>query len=392
MRIAFVYDALYPYVRGGAERRYHELGLRLRDAHDVHFVSWRWWEGPSRTSIDGMTFHGVGRPPALYGTDGKRTVREAAAFAARIVPTLLRNRFDVIDFSATPYLPLYAAWPAALLRRSRMVATWHELWGDHWADYLGHRPLVARAAAAVEAGSRFAGHRIVAVSDFTARRMGMADDPRLTVVGNGVPLSEIEAAPTGERVDVLFVGRLIEDKRVDLLLEAVDLLRERVPALSCSIVGDGPQLTALQEWAAALGVADRVRFHGFVPGSDVFSLMKGARILIQPSVREGFAMTVAEAQACGAVPVVVRSAMSAAPDLIAEGATGLVVDPSALALADGIAGLLGAPRRLNAMSRAARLAGAERDWALVAGRMARVYEEVVAAPRMARAIGRLEWS
>ena len=43
MRIAFVYDALYPYVRGGAERRYHELARRLSARHDVHYISWRHW-------------------------------------------------------------------------------------------------------------------------------------------------------------------------------------------------------------------------------------------------------------------------------------------------------------------------------------------------------------
>jgi hypothetical protein len=92
MRIAFVYDALFPYVKGGAERRYHELARRLAAEHDVHHVSWQWWDGPATTTADGVTLHGVGRPPVLYGSDGKRTVREAVAFARRLVPTLLRER------------------------------------------------------------------------------------------------------------------------------------------------------------------------------------------------------------------------------------------------------------------------------------------------------------
>ena len=106
LRIAFVYDALFPYVKGGAERRYHELARRLSQRHDVHMVSWTWWDGAPDESLNGLTLHGVGKPPALYGTDGKRTIREAAAFSARALPTLLRGRWDVIDCSATPYLPL----------------------------------------------------------------------------------------------------------------------------------------------------------------------------------------------------------------------------------------------------------------------------------------------
>src|SRR6266566_640130 len=195
LRIAFVYDALYPYVNGGAERRFLELGRRLSATHEVHFISWQWWDGPPRIVENGITFHGVGRPPRLYGEDGKRTVREAAAFSARLLPVLLRHSFDVIDCAATPYLPLVAAWVGSRVTRTRLVATWHEFWGEHWAEYLPHRPLVAAAAQRIEGGSRHLGDRVVAVSEFTARRMRLTDDRRVVVVGNGVALSEIDAQP-----------------------------------------------------------------------------------------------------------------------------------------------------------------------------------------------------
>ncbi|MDQ4035873.1 MAG: glycosyltransferase family 1 protein, partial [Chloroflexota bacterium] len=86
MRLALVYDAIYPWVTGGAERRFAELGRRLATRHDVHLVGWQWWDGPARIRRDGMTLHGLGRGPALYGDDGKRTVREALAFSARLLP------------------------------------------------------------------------------------------------------------------------------------------------------------------------------------------------------------------------------------------------------------------------------------------------------------------
>ena len=65
LRIAFVYDALFPYVKGGAERRYHELARRLRDRHDVHMVSWTWWDGQPDASLDGLTLHGAYGPRLL---------------------------------------------------------------------------------------------------------------------------------------------------------------------------------------------------------------------------------------------------------------------------------------------------------------------------------------
>lgn len=393
MRIAFVYDAIYPWVAGGGERRFHELGRRLRERHDVHFIGWQWWDGPSRIERDGVTLHGVGRAPALYGDDGKRTVREAVAFSARLAPVLLSHRWDVIDCSATPYLPLYTTAAAARLTRTRLVATWHEFWGAHWNEYLAHRPLVARTARRLESAGRRLGDRVVTVSDFTARAMDMVDDPRLEVVPNGVAVAEIlDVQPAEEASDLLFIGRLIDEKRLDVLLEAVRLLLPSFPTLRCGIVGDGPELPALRDQATRLAIDRHVRFHGRLPATEVPRHLRATRILAMPSQREGFGLAVAEAQAAGVVPVVARSPLSAASDLVHDGVDGLAVESTAEAMADAIASLLGDTTRLAEMSAAATLTGAGRDWDDVALRMEGVYRGELADDPATRPVRRLRWS
>lgn len=386
LRIAFVYDALYPYVSGGAELRYHEVARRLSARHDVHLVSWTWWDGAPDASLDGMTLHGVGRPPALYGADGKRTVREAAAFAARVVPVLLRNRWDVIDCSATPYLPLVGTWLATRLARTRLIATWHEYWGDHWLAYLPRRPVVAHLARLLEAGSARLGDDRVAVSDFTARALPHEPE-RTRVVPNGVTLSDIDAAAIpADAAEVVYLGRLIDEKRVDLLIETAARLRQQLPDLRCSIIGAGPELDRLTALAERLGVSDRVTFHGQLDRSEAYGRLRGARVLVLPSVREGFGMAVAEAQAAGTVPIVVRAPANGAVDLVRDGVDGLVVDPSVSALADALAGALTDPARLASMADAARQVGALRDWDCLAERMEAIYG---GAPARAEAVASL---
>ncbi|MDQ4041407.1 MAG: glycosyltransferase family 4 protein, partial [Actinomycetota bacterium] len=388
-----VYDAIYPWVTGGAERRFAELGRRLATQHDVHLVGWQWWDGPARIRRDGMTLHGLGRGPALYGDDGKRTVREALAFSARLLPFLLRHRFDVIDCSATPYLPLYAAALGRRARGGRLVVTWHEYWDGHWDAYLPHRPMVARVARALESGGRRLGDRVVAVSDFTARAMGMTEDPRLEVIGNGVDVAAIDSAvPADARSDLLFMGRLIDEKRVDLLLDALALLADRNPPPQATIVGDGPELPALQARAADLGLAGRVRFTGRVPDADVPRHLRAASVLVMPSQREGYGMAVAEAQAAGVVPVVVRSPFSAAPDLVHDGVDGVLVEPTAAALAEAIGALLDDRRRLSRLAAAARVSGAARDWDEVALRMHHMYTSEPAEDPAAEPAKELRWS
>jgi len=392
MRIAFVYDAIAPWATGGAERRVAALAERLSGRHEVHLVGWQWWDGPSTVERDGVILNGVGPAPDLYGADGKRTVREAVAFSARLLPFLLRNRFDVIDCSATPYLPLYFTALAARFTGARLVATWHEFWGDHWAEYLPERPVVARVARWLESGARRLGDHVVAVSPFTARAMGAEADPRLQIVPNGVDLASIlSASPADEPVDILFVGRLIDEKRVDLLIESLQRLGGRSLRPACTIAGDGPERASLAETASKAGVAEQVTFTGRVDDATLHGLLRAASILVLPSVREGFAMAVAEAQAAGAVPVVVRSPFSAAPDLVNDGVDGLVVEATEDAIADAIESLLTDARLQVELSNGARATGATRDWDGIAERIESIYlgEGTVPEAQPARS---LRWS
>jgi glycosyltransferase involved in cell wall biosynthesis len=384
VRIAFVTDALFPYSGGGAERRVHELATRLAAGHDVHIVTWTFWDGESSIQRDGITFHGVGRPHAFYGADGRRTIREGVAFAIRLPRALARLDVDVVDVSATPYLPVYGAWLGTRLSRTPLVATWHEYWGDYWAEYLGHRPLIARAAKLGESFARRLADRRIAVSELTAARLagGAAHRWSSEIVGNGVDSAAFAGArPAPERTDVIFVGRLIEEKGVARLLGALGLLAGEVPSLRCTIVGDGPERAPLEAQAQALGLADRVRFLGRVPDEQLAPLVRASRILVLPSTREGFGIAVVEAQAAGVVPIVVRSPFSAAPDLVTDGRDGLLCDANETSIAAALRALLGDPARLRRMATAARRAGAERDWDRSVVDVERLYLELIAERR-----------
>ena len=380
LKLAFVYDALYPYQKGGAERRYHELARRLRGRHEVHQVTWQWWDGPSVVEHDGVTLHGVGRPPAMYGDDGKRTVREALAFSTRLVPALLRESFDVIDCSATPYLPLLAAFPCARARPAAMVATWHEYWGAHWHEYLSGRPAVARLARSTEWLSAPMADEIVTVSDFTAAqlRRRLKRRPPVRVVENGIHLAAIDGAPPALRsADVVFVGRLIDEKCVDVLLRAVAIARGEHPGITCDVIGDGPERGNLERLAQELQLGESLRFLGSVDERELYGRLKGAAVFALPSVREGFGIAVVEAQAAGAVPVVAQAPHSAAPSLIDDGRTGLVCSPDPEAFAQAILHLLADVPRRTEMAHAARAAAAVRDWDRVADQMDSVYASIV---------------
>jgi glycosyltransferase involved in cell wall biosynthesis len=347
---------------------------------DVDYVSWTFDGGDRVRPRNGVTYRGVGAAPAFYGPDGKRRVREAVAFARCLVPALLHDRVDVLDVSATPTLALYVAWLAAKLTRTPLVVTWHEFWGEHWHTYLPEARFVATVARRLESVSRRFGDRLVAVSTFTGSRLGGGPwAAKVTVVGNGVAVDDITAAtPSRERIDLLYLGRLIDEKRVELLLGAVAIIARTDPAIRCVVIGEGPERPRLEALRTTLAIQDNVRFAGRMPTSDVYAALRAASVLVLPSAREGYGIVVVEAQAAGAIPIVTTGPATAAPTLVRDGVDGLVVDPTPEAIAAAAVSLLGNPERRAAMQAAATESARAASWDVVASEMLGVYRAVAA--------------
>ncbi|NAZ85052.1 glycosyltransferase family 4 protein [Kineococcus indalonis] len=344
MKISIVYDAVHPYTTGGGERRYHELGTRLAAAgHDVHWYGMKFWDGPRTRVEGGITYHGVCRARPLYTASGRRSIGQALVFGLASL-RLVADRHDVVDCCGFPYFSLFAAKLAVLLRGGRLVSTWHEVWGpEYWRTYLG---AAGRVGALVEKVAASLPDLVVAASERTRSRFEaeLSRRPRVTVVANGADTAAIAALPPAEHgYDVVSAGRLVDFKDVELLLDAVALLVEERPGTTCGVVGDGPHRAALEKRAATLGISHSVTFTGFLPRhDDVYRTLKSSGVFVLTSRREGFGIVVVEAAASGLPVVVAAHPDNAATDLVREG-TGVVVEPTAAALAAALRQLLETP-------------------------------------------------
>jgi len=103
---------------------------------------------------------------------------------------------------------------------------------------------------------------------------------------------------------IVYVGRLIGYKKVEQVLELVLRLRGLGLNVGADIVGDGPERIPLESLASKMGVADSVRFWGFLKRyEDVARIVSSATVFVNPSIFEGFGLTLLEAMAAG-TPVV----------------------------------------------------------------------------------------
>ncbi len=363
MKIAFVTDVVYPYIKGGAEKRIHEFSQRLKENHEVHVYGIQWWDGPSVLVKDGITYHGVCKPKKLYA-GGRRSIGEALAFGLALAVPLLKERFDVIDCNQHPYFSIFTCKLAAVLRGGRFYVTWHEVWGDYWYEYMGRPGLFGRL---IEKITSRLPDRLIAVSGRTAsdlERLGVKKD-RILVIPNGISLAGIGGVQAaGESHDVVYAGRLIKDKHVDVLLKACASASRRMP-LDVLIIGDGPEKASLESLAASISMAGRITFAGTVDDRTLVSSVKAARAFVLPSTREGFSITTLEALACGVPVITVTGEKNSAQELVESGVNGLVVGLGEIELGDAILKMLGDEGERKKMASRCSLSIGRYDWDLL---------------------------
>lgn len=379
MKIAYVYDAVYPYIRGGVEKRIHEIATRLAArGHDIHIYGMHWWDG-AETLVrdDGVTLHGVCAPAPLYA-NGRRSVPPALRFAGSVLRPLQRTAADadIIDCQNFPYFSCFSAKAASLATGVPLAITWHEVWGEYWHEYMGWRGIFGKGIEHLAAGLT---PHAIAVSQSTARALeDLRVQRAVVVIPNGIDLREISAVPPADAAgdgvassDIIFAGRLIKEKNVGILLQAIAIISEEIPDIRATIIGDGPERERLEAQARNLGLEAAVTFTGFLPDdAAVIAAMKAARVFVLPSTREGFGMVALEAMACGLPVVTIDHPLNAARELVEDGKTGYRTGLQPGLLAEGIAAALASRDTMqDALFRITR----EYEWESIIERLSEIY-------------------
>jgi glycosyltransferase involved in cell wall biosynthesis len=350
---------------GGAEVHLHEIlkGLVWR-GHDVTLLSSSFPEAAPVEKIDGI-----------------KTIRAGGWWNANfLMPykymTALRGGgYDLIieDINKLPFFtPLYARCPVVAIVPHLFGTTVFQETSVPFALYVwsyeAFIPLVYRSAP------------FIAISESTR------DD----LIGRGLPASNVHLVHCGmdhgtysfdsgvkkdKTPTVVFLGRLRKYKGVQILLRAMSAVREKVPGTKLVVVGDGPYRGELERIAAELGLGDAVRFAGYVSQEEKVRLLRTSHVAASPSPKEGWGLTVVEANACGTPVVASRS--PGLRDSVRDGETGyLVAHGDELELAGRIVELLQDESKREKMSAAAVQWAGTFTWERCAAECAEIMEKV----------------
>ncbi len=177
---------------------------------------------------------------------------------------------------------------------------------------------------------------------------------RLHIIHCGVDpdlFKRVEHATGGTRL--LTVGRMASVKGIPILLDAIKHLHAAHPDLKLTIVGDGPERKAFEQYAKAIGIESRVNFVGYQSQAEVRDRLNETDLFVLPSFAEGVPVVLMEAMAAG-VPVV-TTRIAGVAELVDNGISGRLVPPGdGETLAQAIDDLLNDPDKRNAFGRAGR--------------------------------------
>jgi glycosyltransferase involved in cell wall biosynthesis len=320
---------------GGLDRVFHDLALAFpRAGVDMHGLVLGPPDAGERSFGHVQAFgRGGGLPARLW-----QARRAIAAQWEQAPPDLVAAHFALFAFPALD-----------LLNRRPLVMHFHGPWADEAAAegagrlgwLLRHRleRTVYGSATRVITLSR-------AFADLVCARYGV-DPACVRVVPGSVDVARLaprmsRAAararlgwPAQARV-LLSVRRLVRRMGLDRLIEAMPAIKAAVPETMLMIAGRGAEQERLQKLGEACGVADNIRFLGFLPDEDLPIAYRAADINVVPSAAlEGFGLTAAEALACGTASMV--TPVGGLPEVVAPLSPNLVFRSSAVAdIAEGL--------------------------------------------------------
>ena len=304
---------------GGIELLCEQIGLRGKAQHEFCFM-FGMGEIADRMQNEGLKVYDLG------GFSAPLKLKELVALTKK-------NKYDavVVHHEGVGTYFLYR-WLMKLCKGPKYIKYLHCSFEDKFF-YTGnkrkdrmHYSLLSKVIKESDA--------LIAVSEFTGqsyvREFGISED-KIKVVYNGIDIpGEVKAGQAGDSTGLLYVGRLVDVKGVDVLIDALGLLKDS-RRLHLDILGDGPARAQLEEKVKNLGLSDTVTFHGVQLNKAPF--FEKASVFIYPPVcQEAFGISIIEAMAQGLICV--ASNVGGIPEIITNEKQGILFEagnPKALA-------------------------------------------------------------
>ena len=345
MKLAVITDTFYPY-KGGSSKRYYEVMRRLvKLGVDVTVYTVRLkQEWKIEETIDNIHVKRTKQVLDKFITkDGLRSISQTLIYTSWIAQELLEDDYDIIELNQCPLLPPIIAHPIRMIKHKSLSITFHEVWHNYWHNYTKNI-FISSLGIFLENLTTRIPDKLVAVSWRTALRLSKCfnvDLGRIKLIPNGVnpEIFNENKDRDAREMRIIYVGKFFPHKRIDLLIDAYQIIKLRYPKLRLCLIGDGPLRAYYMKYVKNKGI-NNIEFLGEVKDELLYQLLASSMIYVLPSVREGQSITTLEAMAAGTPQIVVKAPTTAAQDIVSKARSGLIVNPSPIEIAEAIKTLL----------------------------------------------------
>lgn len=375
-------------VGGLAQHVYDLTGALAANGVEVHLITSGGQGAPFFENVNGVRVYRV-EPYQVSSPDFVTWVAQFnVALLERAMPLLASNEFNIVH--AHDWLVAYAARAIKYASRLPLVVTIH---ATEYGRNNGLHNDLQRHISDVEWWITYEAWKVICCSNFMreeVRRVFQAPDDKVVIIPNGVDVNNFKnLSKTTRRNDyaapdekiVFYVGRLVTEKGVQVLLDAAPEILSHHPKTKFVIAGKGPYMGSLKRQAAFLGISNRVYFTGYISDEVRNSLYSWADVAVFPSLYEPFGIVALEAMAAR-TPVVVADC-GGISEIVRHGEDGLKSGTgNSHSLAGSILAVLKQPQ-LGSMlrDRAYDRVLNEFNWKNIARQTASVYREVWEAHR-----------
>jgi glycosyltransferase involved in cell wall biosynthesis len=369
-------------VWGGGEKQFYEISRRVaKRGHDVAVLTCRFPGQPIEDIIDGVKVRRVGLTREPWTGGARKTLLPILSYILKTATLALRLNPDVVHCNT--YFPVYPGEVATRLKGTPLVSTFHDIYGLRgWIEsqksavwgFFGHLATII--------ATRIPHSKIISVSPQCKRKLvdlGVPEN-KITVIPNGVDIKLFDSVRV-EKVphQILYVGRLVNFKHVDWLIEALAHVLREVSDAKLKIVGQGPERGNLESLVRKLSLQDKVTFTGTTPTYEaVARYYNESEVFVLPSTVEGEAIALKEAMTARLPVIAMNVAGSGVLSLVQEGENGFLLEPRRPELiANRLVQLLQDEKLRKEMGETGRKFVEKYDWDIIADHVLEIYREVM---------------
>ncbi len=281
---------------GGVQSYIYYLSKELSNRHQVTIISQRYKNAPAYEQISrNLIVYRVGMPlnsiEASLFTLPYRLIFLLSAFKKG-----LEIDFDVVQGNNFVTYPV--AFLVGFFKRKKTVAWYPDVFVGRWFNLMGAVGLIG------EISERFSlilpWNSVIALSNSTKNKLTKFIKKPIPVIYGGVNINDfqINGVSKNEVFTIICVARLVNYKRVDLLIDAANILKTKGYNFKIDLIGDGPEKKKIETLIDNYNLGERMNLSSGISRTELIKKYRQAHIFCLPSEVEGFGLVIIEAAAC----------------------------------------------------------------------------------------------